>query len=207
MGSLPTGFLAGRWRGIDLRRVGSGNIGATNAFRILGKVTGTVVLLVDFFKGMLACLLLPRLMRDLGWADAGMDFVTMHTLLQITGGIASILGHNYSCWLGFRGGKGVATSGGVVAALLPVALTIVLGIWLLMFLLFRYVSLASITAALCLPMAVWYLERSPLLLGVAVFMGAMVVYKHRSNIQRLIHGTEHRMGKPESKTDDTPLTQ
>jgi glycerol-3-phosphate acyltransferase PlsY len=191
LGSIPTGYLMAKARGIDIRHVGSGNIGATNVFRILGKKSGALVLLVDALKGYLAC----------GWVPLGIAATTGLMNAEefgfygaVLGGVTAIVGHNYSCWLKFKGGKGIATSAGVMIALVPWALLIVLGVWLLIFGLSRYVSLASIVAAFCLPFAVWLTEPERTLLVITAVVAALAIYKHRSNIQRLIQGTEHRIG-------------
>ena len=155
LGSIPTGYLVARARGIDIRSVGSGNIGATNVFRILGKSAGIFVLLVDFLKGFLACWMVARI--------AGQFFESTPSqkdYLALTSGLAAILGHNYTCWLKFKGGKGIATSAGVLAALFPKVFLIGLALWLLVFLVSRYVSLASIVAAASLPVSAWLVWRS-----------------------------------------------
>jgi acyl phosphate:glycerol-3-phosphate acyltransferase len=193
MGSLPTGFLAGRVRGIDIRTVGSGNIGATNAFRILGKTAGALVLLIDAAKGFLACRFLPSLASGLPWLAKG-PFPDVEAL-AMTAGVAAILGHNYTCWLRFKGGKGVATTAGVLLALFPKAFLIGLGVWLTVLAVSRYVSLASIVAAATLPVAVWWCGASRGLIILSALLGALAIYKHRSNIQRLLNGTEHRIGR------------
>jgi glycerol-3-phosphate acyltransferase PlsY len=113
---------------------------------------------------------------------------------MIIAGLCSILGHNYTCWLRFRGGKGIATSAGVVIGLVPVAFSIILGVWIITALLTRYVSLASIASAVALPIAVWALGREGILISVSIFMSTVAIYKHRGNIQRLMNGTEHRFG-------------
>lgn len=187
LGSIPTGYLAGRLRGIDIRQVGSGNIGATNVFRALGKPAGIIVLVIDGLKGYAACAWVAELMLHWFPARAGEG-----EALRITAGLAAILGHNFTCWLKFRGGKGIATSAGVLAALVPGALLIVLSIWAIVFALTRYVSLASMLAALALPVATWITRRDTSLTIVTAAMAALAIYKHRSNIQRLIHGTENR---------------
>jgi acyl phosphate:glycerol-3-phosphate acyltransferase len=194
LGSIPTGYLAGRAKGLDIRTVGSGNIGATNAFRILGKTAGALVLLGDAAKGFLACWLLARLAAQ-HLLPSGSDPAPALEYLSIVAGIAAILGHNYTCWLRFKGGKGVATTAGVLLALFPKAFLIGLGVWLLVLAVSRYVSLASISAALALPFAAWLCGASPTLIGVAAFLGALAIYKHRSNIRRLLDGTEHRFGR------------
>jgi glycerol-3-phosphate acyltransferase PlsY len=187
LGSLPTGFLAAKARGIDIRTVGSGNIGATNAFRILGKRAGAFVLLVDALKGWLAVELVTQIVL-LIFPGTRPDY------LQITAGIAVILGHNYTCWLHFKGGKGVATSAGVLVALVPWALLIILGIWTIVFLATRFVSVGSIAAAFALPFATWFTSGHDVGLTVVTgAMGGLVIYKHRRNIRRLVDGTEGRI--------------
>src|SRR5215469_8149390 len=148
LGSIPTGFLVGKARGIDIRTVGSGNIGATNALRVLGKPAGISVLLIDGLKGWLAVEVAAGLVKSLVYPNAG---PVESEWFRITAGIAAILGHNYTCWLNFKGGKGIATSAGVLVALVPWAALIAVGAWILAFILGRYVSLASIIAAFILP--------------------------------------------------------
>jgi acyl phosphate:glycerol-3-phosphate acyltransferase len=189
IGSLPTGYLVARARGIDIREKGSGNIGATNVFRILGKPAGIFVLVVDGLKGYAACAWISDLM--LRWfANPEIAGETV----RITAGIAAILGHNYTCWLRFKGGKGIATSAGVLAALVPAALLIILAIWIIVFALTRYVSLASISAAFSLPIAAWVTRNHLSVVLVTTAMGALAIYKHRANIHRLLEGTENRIG-------------
>ncbi len=190
LGSIPTGYLVGRLKGIDIRAVGSGNIGATNVFRTLGKTAGLFVMLADAAKGLAACWGAGRLGASLDQAaPASLE------IYMIVGGVAAILGHNYTCWLRFKGGKGIATSAGVLLALFPKALAAAFVVWLLVFALSRYVSLASICAALVLPVAAWAFRASPTLVGVAVGLSALAIFKHRANIQRLRAGTEHRIGR------------
>jgi len=191
LGSIPTGYLAARAKGIDIRTVGSGNIGATNAMRVLGKPGGIAVLLLDALKGYVAVAwACPFLMRTFnGPADE------LETL-RILAGIAAVLGHNFTCWLKFKGGKGIATSGGAYLALAPLAVGIALVAFFLAVLLTRYVSIGSMAAAVALPAAVWCLPKNHLLLDiVTTALGAMAIYKHRSNIKRLMAGTESRIGK------------
>jgi len=189
MGSLPTGYLVARARGVDIRKEGSGNIGATNVFRILGKPAGIFVLVVDGLKGYAACAWVADLM--LRWfANPEIAAETV----RITAGIAAILGHNYTCWLRFKGGKGIATSAGVLAALVPAALLIIFAIWVIVFALTRYVSLASISAAFSLPFAAWFTRNNLGIVLVTGAMGALAIYKHRANIHRLLEGTENRIG-------------
>ncbi|HEV2668383.1 MAG TPA: glycerol-3-phosphate 1-O-acyltransferase PlsY [Blastocatellia bacterium] len=187
LGSIPTGYLAGRLRGIDIREKGSGNIGATNVFRVLGKPAGIIVLIIDALKGYAACAWVANLVMNWFPARIGED-----DALRITAGLAAILGHNFTCWLKFRGGKGIATSAGVLAALVPGALSVVLFIWMSVFAITRYVSVASITASFALPFAAWFTLHSISLTLVTAAMAALAIYKHRPNIQRLMKGTEHR---------------
>jgi acyl phosphate:glycerol-3-phosphate acyltransferase len=185
LGSIPTGFLWAKSRGIDIRAVGSGNIGATNVMRTLGKWPGITVLLIDAAKGFLPVWAAPRIFPDVGavW-------------LQITCCVFVIAGHNWTCWLKFRGGKGVATSAGALLAFLPWPMLCALGTWIIVFGIWRYVSLASICAAITLPIATWFLEKDIPLFIFAALIAVVAIYKHKSNIQRLLAGTENRIGKP-----------
>ena len=194
LGSIPTGFLVAKAKGIDIRTAGSGNIGATNAMRVLGKPAGIFVLLMDALKGYTAC----------AWLSSGLIAVfgvpaDQQANLRILAGIAAVLGHNFTCWLKFKGGKGIATSAGVYLALAPWALLIGAVVFFLAVLVTRYVSIGSIGAAVALPAAVWVLPPHNLLLGiVTTVLGVMAIYKHRGNIQRLMKGTESRLGKKSS---------
>ena len=195
LGSIPTGYLVARSRGIDIRTVGSGNIGATNVLRILGKPAGIFVLLVDALKGFVACSFVGVFVYRLLVGQVADDSL-LEEFLKITGGLFSILGHNYTCFLKFKGGKGIATSSGVALALLPVALGISITLWLVLLALTRYVSVASIAAAFILPFAAWWPGRSSrTMIIVAAVIGALAIYKHRTNMQRLMNGTENRLGK------------
>ena len=200
LGSIPTGYLVARSRGIDIRTVGSGNIGATNVFRILGKPAGIFVLLVDALKGFAAA-------RYVGWIAYKLsvgeipDDSNASELLKIVGGIFAILGHNYTCWLKFKGGKGIATSAGVALAILPVAMGISLVVWIIVCRTTRYVSVASIAAAAILPFAAWWpAHSSRTMVIVAAVISALAIYKHRTNIKRLMDGTENRFGKKQEET-------
>ena len=203
LGSIPFGFLVAKARGIDIRSVGSGNIGATNAMRVLGKPAGILVLLLDAFKGYAACALLPALIFNwLAPHFSGLfiyfqnEPVEFQVKLKVIAGVCAVLGHNYTCWLKFKGGKGIATTAGIYIALAPWPLLIALGVFILAVVLTRYISVGSITAAIALPVAVWLMPPHNLLLGlVTTALGALAVYKHKSNIQRLMAGTENRFGK------------
>jgi len=200
LGSIPSGYLAGRAKGVDIRQVGSGNIGATNVLRTLGKPIGITVLIADALKGFLAAKFVPTLAAWL--LPQAFQSEALTTGAAVAAGIAVVLGHNYTCWLRFKGGKGIATSGGMVLALAPVAALTAIAAWGLAFLLTRYVSVASIVAALVLPFAVWFWGGTPLLVGVISGLSALAIYKHRPNIRRLLEGTEHRF-KPGTKEPAT----
>ena len=193
-GSLPTGYIAGRIKGLDLRKVGSGNIGATNAIRNLGVVIGILVLFVDVLKGLIPCIVFPGIIMKL-FPDG---YVPQSDYLSLTLGVAAILGHNFSCWLGFKGGKGVATTAGVVGGLAFIPFVICFVSWVLTLLITRYVSVASIIAAIVLPLATatWPSDldnRFGILFWVFFVLGVMAILKHGSNIQKLMNGSEHRL--------------
>jgi glycerol-3-phosphate acyltransferase PlsY len=199
LGSIPTGFLVAKARGIDIRTLGSGNIGATNVFRTLGTPAGIFVLLADALKGWLAVAVVADLVGRLLLPSSG---VLAREWLAICGGISAVLGHNYTCWLHFKGGKGIATSAGVLLALVPWALLIILSIWILVFAFSRYVSLASICASAALPPATWFTTSRVTLTAVTGVMAALAIYKHKSNIQRLLAGTENRLSPKKKSTTD-----
>ena len=189
LGSIPTGYLVARQRGVDIRSVGSGNIGATNVFRALGNVAGTFVLVVDGLKGFAAC----TWMVDLALSLLGLMPAEPEPL-RIDAGVCAVLGHSFTCWLRFKGGKGIATSAGVYFALAPLSAGIAVGTWLVVFALSRYVSLASVAAAVALPTAVWLTPNGLAIRIVTSVLGLLAIYKHRTNVQRLAAGTEDRVG-------------
>jgi glycerol-3-phosphate acyltransferase PlsY len=182
LGAIPCGYLIGKWgKGIDLRRYGSGNIGTTNAFRILGPRWGMAVFLGDFFKGVLAVLLVKWLSES--------------TAIYILTGLAAIAGHNWSIFLGFRGGRGVATSGGVILALAPLATLVLAIIWGLTVLITRYVSVGSMAAAVAAPAVIGWLSHSWSLALFGLLAGAFVFYRHLPNLKRLRKGAEPQIGR------------
>ena len=198
LGSIPTGFLVARARGVDIRTVGSGNIGATNVLRVLGRPAGIAVLTIDFLKGLLACGLLPYFIFSASQFDhAGPDRV----MPSMVAAFAAVLGHNYTCWLRFKGGKGIATSAGVLAALVPWTLLIILSVWIVVFATTRFVSIGSIAAAVTLPFATWFTTKDWTLTAATGALGVLAIYKHKGNIQRLLNGTEPRFTrKPREAT-------
>ena len=185
-GAAPASYWIGRaFYGKDLRTLGSGNLGATNAYRMLSPWAGIVVVAVDAFKGFAPVWWFPRWDGEEGavWAVAY--------------GGAAVVGHVFSFWVRFRGGKGVATSAGVLAALAPAALGAGFAAWLVVALATRIVSLASIVAAAAVPLVAWLLPNGdPVVQGFLTVVGLFVMWAHRSNIRRLLAGTEHRMGTP-----------
>ena len=184
LGSIPTGYLVARAKGVDIRQHGSGNIGATNVFRTLGKPLGVLVFFIDALKGFGAVWLASHFGEAGPWTG-------------IVAAVAAIAGHNYTPWLGCKGGKGIATSAGVLLALMPWAVLAIALVWIVVFKVSRYVSLASICAAAALPLAVgvlWFAGcggNGPLL-AFALLISALAIWRHRSNIERLRAGTESR---------------
>lgn len=181
VGATPTSYMVGRWiHGIDLRKHGSGNLGATNAFRVLGWRPALPVVLVDVAKGWVPAALFPL------WDGApALEWALAY-------GASAILGHIFSVFVGFRGGKGVATSAGVFMALAPWAVLIAGVVWGVVVLLTRIISLASLLAAILLPIAVFATGEPHLELWLSVGLGLFVIHAHRSNIRRLLRGEESR---------------
>ena len=190
LGSIPFGYLAGQFAGIDIRKHGSGNIGATNAVRVLGKKYGYPVFALDFLKGFGAVRI--SMLMALGppseWKSP--------EVFGIAAAISCVIGHSYPPWLKFKGGKSVATSAGALFALVPLAGFIGIAIWAVTFWLTRYVSLASVTAAIALPVVIlavrWRNENAKGIFYFSVCVAAVVIWRHRSNLSRLLHGTEQR---------------
>ena len=179
LGSIPTGLWVARARGVDLRSIGSGNMGATNVHRALGGRAGLFVLAVDMAKGALA-VVIARLLAPAGY-------------WPVAAAAGAVLGHVVSPLAGFKGGKGVATGGGAMLGLAPVAGSIALLVFAGTVAATRFVSLGSILAALSLPIAVWLTARAtPGLFDVALLLAALVVFRHRGNLTRLLRGTEPR---------------
>ena len=183
VGATPTSYLVGRSRGLDLRQHGSGNLGATNAFRVLGAKAAAPIFVIDIAKGWFPVAFFPRWDGRPEWEWA------------LAYGFAAIVGHIYSVYVGFRGGKGVATGAGVFLALAPAAVLVGLITWSLIVYLTGYVSLASITAALLLPALVLALQGVSTVFWLALALGLFVVFAHRANIRRLLRGEEHRFSR------------
>jgi glycerol-3-phosphate acyltransferase PlsY len=190
-GSLPWGLIVARLKGVDIRKVGSGNIGATNVFRSVSKPLGLLTFFLDAVKGFVPAFVFPMIGKN-----AGAVFQSLE-LFGLACGVAAILGHTFPVFLKFKGGKGVATSAGVLLGVAPAAVGIGLIVWILTFAVSRFVSLASIAAAAAVPVAGWFLyaKTGVTLPATLTVLGALVVYLHRNNIRRLLDGTEHRFGK------------
>jgi len=190
LGSIPFGFLIGRIAGVDIRGTGSGNVGATNVVRVLGKRYGYPVFVLDFLKGFGAVKI------SLLLATGPPPNWNSPEIFGIIAAVSSVVGHSYPPWLMFKGGKGVATSAGALFALTAVGGLIGLAIWIVIFSLTRYVSVASVTAALLLPIVILVISRhkegAKAIFYFSVCAGAVVIWRHRSNLSRLIRGSEPR---------------
>lgn len=223
LGSIPFGLLIAKSKGINIREHGSGNIGATNVLRVVGKKYGITCFVLDFLKGMIPALIGLALIQYDGQsqrmvigflAEYGSVLPesdrTLVQVMQLVTGLCAILGHNYSPWVNFKGGKGIATSAGVFTAFMPLAIPVLIVIWCLFFFTTRYVSVASIAASAALPMAVIYGSwdhgkiadgtwNKPLFFF-SLFIGAMAILKHRGNIKKLMNGTENRFTPKNKKS-------
>lgn len=224
LGSIPFGLLVAKSQGVDLRAHGSGNIGATNVWRVMGKKWGLLTFFADAAKGWLAVVVGVWLAHRWGWADIGARGKVVGTehldagYAGIAAAMGCILGHNFPVWLKFKGGKGVATSLGVLIGMMPLVSLIVLGIWGLVLKTSRYVSLASLIAAVSLPITVilmmifgprhgWMAVDSWAYFYFSVAAALMVVRRHQPNIKRLVAGTELRFGQKkaeEAKSAEQP---
>ncbi|MEM9161286.1 MAG: glycerol-3-phosphate 1-O-acyltransferase PlsY [Verrucomicrobiota bacterium] len=187
VGSLPFGYLVAKANGVDIFRVGSCSPGATNVKRSVGKKAGNLVFVLDFLKGLLAT----------GW----ISFLDTYPLYGLIGLLAAVVGHSFSLFTGFRGGKGVASMLGGVAALMPWAALVGVLIWLAVFYTTRYVSVASILLAASLPVTNLLIGEEALLFWVSVGLAVVVIVRHKSNIGRLMRGEENRFDKKSSKAE------
>jgi len=188
IGSIPFSVIAGKLlKGIDVREYGSGNAGATNTFRVLGKKAGIPVLLLDVLKGYLAV--------NLAWYTPYVPSTEIYINLQLTFGIAAVLGHVFPVYVGFRGGKGVATLLGFMIAVFPEAALISILVFVLTLLFSKYVSLSSIFAGLFFPFGVYYLSENvvPTMMIFAVFVPVLLIATHQRNIERLVRGDENKV--------------
>lgn len=188
IGSIPFSIIAGKLlKGIDIREFGSGNAGATNTFRILGKHAGIPVLLLDILKGYLAV--------NLVWYTSYVPLTELYINLQLTFGIAAVLGHVFPLYVGFRGGKGVATLLGFMLAVFPESAIISIIVFVLILFVSKYVSLSSIIAGLFFPFGVYYLSDTlvPTMMIFAIFVPILLIATHQRNIERLVRGNENKV--------------
>jgi glycerol-3-phosphate acyltransferase PlsY len=194
LGSIPFGYLLVRiFRKEDIRAIGSGNIGATNVARSGAKGLGILTLLLDLLKAFAAV----KIAQHFAPGTPGFP-----SDLAVAAGIAAVLGHVFPVWLRFKGGKGVASALGVFLALAPIAALCALGVFILIFAITRYVSLASLLAAAMMPLfcMLWMPDRSPIFIGGIIFLALLVIAKHHANIARLMQGKESRFGSKKSST-------
>ncbi len=186
IGSIPFSFLTGKYiGGIDIRNYGSGNTGATNVFRVVGKKAGAIAFLGDFLKGFIVAIIIKNAI--------GIDIAVICSVM-------AIVGHCYPIFLGFKGGKGVATGSGTVFALYPLVGIILLSVFIIIAAIFRIVSLSSISAAIAFPLVSFLLNTHSYFLIYSILIGLFVVYRHKSNIARLIAGKESKINS-RTKTD------
>ena len=181
-GAIPFGLLVAKARGVDIRQHGSGNIGATNVFRVIGKGWGIFTFVLDALKGFIPAFFFP-VIGKLG-GDYGVLF-----------GLLAIVGHSFPVYLKFKGGKGVATSAGMLLGVAPAAVGIGFLCWVVCLFASRIVSLSSILAALAVGISVWFLDETLIVRIALSVLAALVVWLHRANIKRLMNGTENRFGK------------
>jgi len=209
LGALPFGYLVARAHGVDIFKAGSGNPGATNVKRVLGANAGYTVFFLDALKGSVAAgwplylwwkrhLVLMTVVVD-GVGRAPFPTFAEAQLLGMVGVLAAVLGHAFSIFTRFKGGKGVATSSGGLLVLMPVPILIGAAAWFITLFVSRYVSLASILASIAVPAAAWTLGRPLVLKIVVTLLGALVIARHHSNIRRLLAGTEHRWERKPTK--------
>ncbi|HLF14821.1 MAG TPA: glycerol-3-phosphate 1-O-acyltransferase PlsY [Bacteroidota bacterium] len=201
VGSIPTSIIVSRLtHGIDIRNHGSGNAGGTNVARVLGWRAGVLVILIDILKGYAATQVIPNLMYGPIPFENRTPFDDI-TVIQIIAGCAAIMGHIWTAFSGFRGGKGIATAGGVLVSLATIEMLVALGVFIVVFIVSRYVSLGSLSAALSLPLAMLLrhnifhaeLQGYNTLIFFTIGISLLLVYTHRENIRRLMAGTENRL--------------
>ncbi|HEX9661461.1 MAG TPA: glycerol-3-phosphate 1-O-acyltransferase PlsY [Candidatus Binatia bacterium] len=185
LGSVPSGYILGSMAGVDIRKVGSGNVGATNVTRLLGRGRGALTLVADVTKGWLPVFAGVQL-------EMSLPAVTL-------AGAAAFLGHLYPVFLRFEGGKGVATALGVLLALAPLVAMVLFVIFALTVAACRLVSLGSITAAIAAPVSLWIVGYPPMVIALGGFIAALITWRHRGNIQRLLAGTEPKLGSSNSR--------
>lgn len=202
LGALPFGYLVARSKGVNIFEVGSKNPGATNVRRVLGSGPGNLVFALDALKGALATgwpLFAFNWTREAGeTTSVALSYNTgdnANVPLAMAGLVGALLGHSFSCFTRFKGGKGVATASGGLLVLMPLAVAIGAAVWAVTFYSSRYVSLASLFAAISMPVSAFFLGEPKLLLVLTLLIAVLVIVRHRANIQRLLNGTESRFVK------------
>jgi len=187
IGAIPFGYIAGKLRGIDVRKEGSGNIGSTNVSRVLGKKTGRIVQVLDIAKGIMPVVIGKILICHLSRPDTSFFLVAI--------GLATICGHNWPIFLGFKGGKGVNTSLGVALGLMPVNAILCFAVWALVVFVWKYISLGSIVGAITFPILAFIFKEPWIFRILAIIVALFIVIRHKSNIKRLLKGEEPKMEK------------
>jgi acyl phosphate:glycerol-3-phosphate acyltransferase len=188
IGAIPTAVWYGRrFFKTDIREHGSGNAGASNVFRTFGKKAGIIVMAIDILKGVLATSL-PHVLVKNGIID-----VSDLAIYQLVFGLIAVVGHVFPIYVGFKGGKGVATMMGVMIALVPMISLLCFGVFIVFLVLSKYTSLGSMMAAVCFPIAIFFTEKPAIYLWFSIVCAAFIIYKHRSNIKRILDGTENRL--------------
>jgi glycerol-3-phosphate acyltransferase PlsY len=201
VGSIPTSIIVARVRrGIDIRQHGSGNAGGTNVIRVLGWKAGVFVILMDMAKGLFATIVISRLMYGAIPFENTTPFDDF-TVVQIIAGCSAMLGHIWTLFAGFKGGKGIATAGGMLIGIAPVEVAVSLGVFTIVLLISHYVSLGSLSAAVAFPLTMFFRENIFLvdiqgyntLIFFSIGIALLIIFTHRSNIKRLLRGTENRV--------------
>ena len=191
LGAIPFGLVIARFKGVDIRQVGSGNVGATNVFRSVGKGLGILTFALDVWKGWLSAWGSGRLIAGMpdgasGWSPEA---------VSVACGILAVVGHNWPIYLHFKGGKGIATSAGALLGFAPLATGVGLLTWVVVFTATRYVSVGSMVACLAVPVVGWWRYDGRLIPVTLTLLGLVGIWRHRANIRRLLDGTEHRFGR------------
>ncbi len=201
VGSIPTSIIVTKiFHGVDIRKYGSGNAGGTNVIRVLGWKAGVLVIAIDIFKGYVATMLVTKLMYGQIPFQNLTPFEDI-TVIRVIAGCAAILGHIWTAFGGFRGGKGIATAGGVLLGLATIEVLVAVGVFSLVFIISRYVSLGSISGAIAFPLSMFFrhnvfkadLQGYNTLIFFSIGISLLLLYTHRENIKRLLDGTEHRL--------------
>lgn len=189
IGAIPFAYIIASFKGIDIRKVGSGNVGATNVFRAVSKPLGILTFILDAAKGWLPVALSPLIFKLMSGTES------QELYLKVICGVAAVLGHTYPVYLSFRGGKGVATGAGALVSIAPYSLIVGLSVWIITFVLSRYVALASIVSALSVAVSSWIFYGKDILLPIVLSsLTTIIIWRHKSNIVRLINGTEYKFG-------------